>query len=189
MLQKAELGPFAYERRMPHWLRELLESGPKIIVSNQIGSDGRLIHVKSIANEIEGIVPVIARLCVQDDDTERAYICHPDVTHVVKMSKEGGFCGYRNIQMMVSYIIDTKSEGCEAFGGKKPGIFQLQDMIEQAWDMDFNERGRDETGGIRGTRKYIGTPEVSRFGCGPRSKLLTSPRLRRCYKALASGTR
>ena len=33
-------------------------------------------------------------------------------------------------------------------------------MIEQAWDMGFNSSGRIETGGIKGTRKYIGTPEV-----------------------------
>ncbi|KAF5864975.1 hypothetical protein ETB97_005862 [Aspergillus alliaceus] len=36
----------------------------------------------------------------------------------------------------------------------------LQDMIENAWDMGFNSIGRIETGGIRGTRKYIGTPEA-----------------------------
>ncbi|KAK4984079.1 hypothetical protein LTR50_006821 [Elasticomyces elasticus] len=33
-------------------------------------------------------------------------------------------------------------------------------MIEQAWDLGYNKFGRDQTGGIRGTRKYIGTPEV-----------------------------
>ncbi len=33
-------------------------------------------------------------------------------------------------------------------------------MIESAWDKGINDTGRIETGGIRGTRKYIGTPEV-----------------------------
>lgn len=41
-----------------------------------------------------------------------------------------------------------------------PNILQLQDRIEQAWDNGHNARGRIETGGIKDTRKYIGTLEV-----------------------------
>lgn len=33
-------------------------------------------------------------------------------------------------------------------------------MIEHAWDLGYNDSGREETGGIKGSRKYIGTPEV-----------------------------
>lgn len=72
----------------------------------------------------------------------------------------GGFCGYRNIQMMSSYIIHTKFKGHEPFGNNIPSIFQIQEWIESAWDQGINAQGRIETGGIRGTRKYIGTPEV-----------------------------
>lgn len=42
-----------------------------------------------------------------------------------------------------------------------PSVLELQDMIERAWDMGFNSHGRIATGGIRGTRKHIGTSEVS----------------------------
>jgi hypothetical protein len=73
----------------------------------------------------------------------------------------GGFCGYRNIQMMVSYINGAKSQGFDHFDGKLPTIFQIQEFIEHAWDHEINAHGRLETGGIRGTRKYIGTSEVS----------------------------
>jgi Peptidase family C78 len=73
----------------------------------------------------------------------------------------GGFCGYRNIQMMASYINGAKSQGFYHFDGKLPTIFQIQEFIEHAWDLGINAQGRSETGGIRGTRKYIGTPEVS----------------------------
>lgn len=73
----------------------------------------------------------------------------------------GGFCGYRNIQMMCSYIIGAESQGHEGFNGKIPSIFDIQDYIETAWDFGINSQGRIETGGIRGTRKYIGTPDVS----------------------------
>ena len=145
---------------MPSWLRDLLEKGAKVTVSNTISLDGRLLRIESRANEIRGIMPVIGQLCSQDSGVARVYLSHPDVTHVVKMNKEGGFCGYRNIQMMISYIRDTRSQGYESFRSRIPSILQLQDMIESAWDRGFCTSSRIETGGIRGTRKYIGTPEA-----------------------------
>ncbi|TGJ86438.1 hypothetical protein E0Z10_g2305 [Xylaria hypoxylon] len=75
-------------------------------------------------------------------------------------SAEGGFCGYRNIQMLSSYIVGARVEGAEVLGGKIPSIFRIQDYIENAWDLGINASGRIETGGVRGTRKYIGTPEA-----------------------------
>lgn len=62
--------------------------------------------------------------------------------------------------MMCSYILQTESQGFEVFNGKIPTIFQIQDYIEHAWDLGINASGRIETGGIKGTRKYIGTPDV-----------------------------
>ena len=145
---------------MPSWLHKLLERGARVTISNRICRDGRLLRIQTVANEFPGVVPVIGQLCAQDDAIARAYLCHPNVTHVVKMNKEGGFCGYRNIQMLISYIQDTKSQGHESFRGRIPSILQLQDMIESAWDKGFSTTSRIETGGIRGTRKYIGTPEA-----------------------------
>lgn len=63
--------------------------------------------------------------------------------------------------MLSSHIIGVRSQGCGIFDGKIPTIFQIQDHIERAWDLGINAQGRIETGGIRGTRKYIGTPDVS----------------------------
>lgn len=146
---------------MPDWLRKELEIGAKVNVTNYITPDGRLLQTEIVANEVRGVIPVIAQLCEQDPVVFRAYLCHSDVTHVVKLAKEGGFCGYRNIQMMLSYIRDARSQGYQNFQGRLPSIIQIQDMIESAWDRGFNSVGRIETGGIRGTRKYIGTPEVS----------------------------
>lgn len=53
--------------------------------------------------------------------------------------------------------------GSAFFGGKVPTILELQNYIEKAWDLGINVQGRIETGGIRGTRKYIGTPEVGYY--------------------------
>ena len=171
---------------MPDWLRNELEVGAKVKTINQITSDGRLLRTDSIANEIQGIIPVIAQLCEQDPAVSRAYLCHSEVTHVVKLAKEGGFCGYRNIQMIISYIRDARSEGYRHFQGRLPSIIQIQDMIECAWDRGFNSLGRIETGGIRGTRKYIGTPEVaSHQTCHKISLIFT--RLKRYCRILALG--
>jgi hypothetical protein len=121
---------------------------------------------------------VLAQLLEQSTSTKYAYLCHPCVQHVSKLKREGvfpscpctklpeltdlsgGFCGYRNIQMIFSYIIHTKFKGHEYLRDDLPSIFQIQEWIETAWDRGINAQGRLETGGIRGTRKYIGTPEV-----------------------------
>lgn len=145
---------------MPAWLHRMLQEGAKVTITNRIGPDGSLQRVETIANETRGLVPILARLSQLDKTVERAFYCSPDVCHVAKMPKEGGFCGYRNIQMMISYIQEADSTGSPHFPGKIPNILKIQDLIEQAWDMGFNPIGRDETGGIKLTRKYIGTPEA-----------------------------
>ncbi|KAF1730899.1 Zinc finger with UFM1-specific peptidase domain protein [Beauveria bassiana] len=75
-------------------------------------------------------------------------------------SKDGSFCGYRNIQMLISYLILATETGPRSFPDGVPDIFQLQNLIEAAWDNGHNTRGRQETGGIKGTRKFIGTQEA-----------------------------
>ncbi|KAL3957938.1 hypothetical protein ACCO45_008516 [Purpureocillium lilacinum] len=106
------------------------------------------------------IVPVLAQLLEHSPATSRAYLCHPCVQHISKLRREGGFCGYRNIQMLISYIVGAEAFGAELFGNRVPPVFDIQDLIEAAWDMGYNPQGRIETGGIKGTRKFIGTPEA-----------------------------
>ena len=65
--------------------------------------------------------------------------------------------------MLCSYITGIKFPGYRQMDRKIPTIFQIQDFIEAAWDQGINPRGRIETGGIKNSRKYIGTPEA----CGP----------------------
>lgn len=137
---------------MPSGLRKMLEEKSKVMVSNKINSDGSLVRVETVANETPDLIPILARLSDADPTITRAYYCRPEVRHVSKFPEEGGFCGYRNIQMMISYIRDAKSTGHENFPGRIPSIFRVQDMIEQAWVMGFNSSGKVETGGVRGTR-------------------------------------
>ncbi|KAM5513987.1 Zinc finger with UFM1-specific peptidase domain protein [Fusarium oxysporum f. sp. phaseoli] len=139
-LGKSDLGRFAHERKMPPWLVDLLKD------------EGQVVN--------DGVLPVLSQLLEQSPSTQYAYLCHPAVQHVSKLRREGGFCGYRNIQMLTSNIISAQREGSNHFGRTFPSIFQIQDLIENAWDMGINAQGRAETGGVKGTRKYIGTPEV-----------------------------
>ncbi|KAI0592980.1 peptidase family C78-domain-containing protein [Biscogniauxia sp. FL1348] len=139
-LGKAELGKYAHEKQMPDWLVSLLKNGKYV--------------------SAEGVIPVLQQLLEQNPSTVCAWLCHPAVQHISKLRKEGGFCGYRNIQMLSSYIVGANAPGAEHFHGRVPSIFRIQDLIEDAWDKGVNAQGRVETGGVRGTRKYIGTPEA-----------------------------
>lgn len=159
-LGKSELGPHAHEKQMPSWLVKLLEEDGAIKIVSRLGHDGKLRKQRICPNMTAGLIPVLAQLLHQDEATEYAYLCDSVVKHVSKLKREGGFCGYRNIQMMSSYIIGARSQGHEVFGARIPTIFQIQDYIENAWDHGINAQGRIETGGIRGTRKYIGTPDA-----------------------------
>ncbi|KAI8945282.1 peptidase family C78-domain-containing protein [Xylaria longipes] len=145
-LGRSELGKHAYENRMPDSLVALLRKGKY--------------------TSAEGIIPVLARLLEQSSSTEYAFLCDPAVQHISKLRGEGGFCGYRNIQMLSSYIVGARAEGTEQLGNRIPSIFRIQEYIENAWDMGINVAGRIETGGIRGTRKYIGTPEAQAMFVG-----------------------
>ncbi|EHL01694.1 putative Zinc finger with UFM1-specific peptidase domain protein [Glarea lozoyensis 74030] len=127
--------------------------------------EGNLRRCRVTPNRAEGILPVLQQLLEQDRGVEWAFLCHPAVRHVSKLKREGGFCGYRNIQMLSSYIVGVKSQGHDNLKDKIPSIFEIQDHIEMAWDLGINVQGRDETGGIRGTRKYIGTSEAQAMFC------------------------
>lgn len=151
---------------MPDELWQRLSEGPKVTKSNVISRNGTVTTQETIEDECPGLVPVLAQLSALDHNVTEAWFCHPSVVHVFALKREGGFCGYRNIQMLVSYLQGSKAYGYENFPGRLPTIPKLQDGIERAWDMGINADGRRQTGGIRGTRKYIGTPEVfARLPC------------------------
>ncbi|KAL4942841.1 hypothetical protein BDV06DRAFT_155521 [Aspergillus oleicola] len=160
-LGRAELGPYAHEKKMPSWLLRMLEQGNAMTKLTRITPEGKLSRHVVIENQTPNLIPALARLCEQDKSVQRAFLCSAHVHHISKMPREGGFCGYRNIQMLVSYLQESRSPGSEHFPGALPTILRLQDMIEHAWDEGYNSVGRSETGGIKGTRKYIGTSEVS----------------------------
>jgi hypothetical protein len=106
-----------------------------------------LIGAEASQNKLSGVITTLANLLEHDRRVETAYLCNDATIQVYKLSGEGNhFCGYRNIQMLLL--------------GKAYSIPELQVMIESAWDNGYSSHGRVETGGIRDTRKHIGTSEV-----------------------------
>lgn len=102
----------------------------------------------------------IFKLKREGEDTPRNRPQTPGETSLADMPHKGQFCGYRNIQMLASYIVASGSPGSEHLQGRIPSIFDLQDAIESAWRRGIRPEGLIETGGIKGTRKFIGTPEA-----------------------------
>lgn len=137
--QKKELGPYAFEEQMP-------------------GEIAKILQDEDNSNSLPGVVPNLARLLEHDSNIERAYLCTDDAVQVSRLPNEGAhFCGYRNIQMLWSSLASTNPR----FIPEKPTVLKLQALIENAWDADINAHGRTLTGGIEGTRKHVGTSEVS----------------------------
>ncbi|KAI9371128.1 DUF1671-domain-containing protein [Aspergillus egyptiacus] len=159
-LGSAELGPYAYEKKMPSWLLRILDEGNTKTKSQRITPSGKLSIHADVENRTANVVPTLAQLCERDKSVQRVFFCSHHVHQISKMPREWGFCGYRNIQMLVSYLQESLGPGRDRFPGPLPTILGLQDMIEHAWDLGINGVGRAETGSIKGTRKYIGTSEV-----------------------------
>lgn len=160
VFQKATLGPYAYEARMPKDLYQRLQDGPKITRTKKISRHGGLVVHESVAGETPGVLPILKRLIEHDHRVGKAFLCHPSVTQIGKFHWEGGFCGYRNTQMQISYMQHAKHPSSVFFPGRTPGILDLQDHIEQAWDNGVHPYSRQEVGHLKGTRKWIGTLEV-----------------------------
>lgn len=136
-LQKHKLGRRAFETQMPNPFREALKNEDE-------------------SNKLSGVIPKLAQLLEHEDRTASVYLCTDAAVQVYKVPKEGGtFCGYRNIQMM---LLSLRSRMSASTGSLN--IFEIQDIIEQAWAHERNVHGREQTGGIRISRKQIGMFEA-----------------------------
>lgn len=170
------LGPHANEKHMPQWLRKVLESGDQIVTKEVLSDDG----VKTVADlkvvETPNIISALVQLSRADVPTSRAIYCSPLVHHVARLRREGSFCGYRNIQMMVSYIRAAQVAGHQHFDQQPlPSIFRLQEMIEEAWKQGFNSSVGEEVGPLKMTRKFIGTSEVEALFLSLSIPVITRP--------------
>lgn len=119
-----------------------------------------IVSKEDDSNDLFGVIPALTELLEISNDIEVAYLCNQEAVQIATIPNEGcHFCGYRNIQML---LLSLDPESRLKISSKKLAIPEIQDMIEKAWDADINAHGRVQTGGIKGTRKHIGTSEVSR---------------------------
>lgn len=140
--QKRELGPHAFEDRMPDRVWELISKED------------------ALAKQQEGVVNQLVKLLQNDPAVDTAYLCTELAVQVSKSPSEGAhFCGFRNIQMLL-LALQRLNYGLDAKIPQDLKIPNLQKLIEQAWNAGINDHGRIMTGGIFRTRKHIGTSEV-----------------------------
>lgn len=140
------LGIHAHEPQAPDAILNFMKATPHIAVLS--------------------IIDVLAHAAEKDLSVESVHLCDPRVSFITKDAGEGSFCGYRNLQMMISYLLSRDVVDEKIVLGGIPSISAIQDLIEDAWDRGINANGRTETGGVRGTRKHIGTPEAQALFSG-----------------------
>lgn len=157
-----DLGPHAFEKKMPADVRRALETGARPVHENHIDRRGQLVREVYIPNETSDLIRVLADLCSLDGTTT-AHFCHPGTKHVRRIRCDGNFCGYWNIQMLLSYLHAAGPAADPPGRRLLPTVPQIQATIEAAWANGICAYGRTETGGILDSRKWIGTHEAAAY--------------------------
>uniref|UniRef100_A0A6B2LD29 UFSP1/2/DUB catalytic domain-containing protein n=1 Tax=Arcella intermedia TaxID=1963864 RepID=A0A6B2LD29_9EUKA len=73
-------------------------------------------------------------------------------------------CGYRNFQMMLSYLFTVPHMKSLLFDGTGsfPPILKIQEILEEAWRKGFDRMGASDLNfKLRNTTKWIGTSEIA----------------------------
>lgn len=122
----------------------------------------------------QGFLSKIAAVNAQNTSIARTYLCTAVDHYASTYGDRGWGCGYRNMQMLISSLLQHTGynellyEG--AWGGDSsqgpprtalPSISRLQLMVERAWQMGFDIQGSEQLGSrLYNTRKWIGACEV-----------------------------
>jgi hypothetical protein len=114
----------------------------------------------------EGLVELLRRALAEKGDTSRAVItCRVDHFGCLEDEDKGWGCGWRNIQMLFSNLIQNEDYRKAIFGGDGenayvPNIVTLQRWLESAWEKGFDVEGAKQMEWrILDTPKWIGTTE------------------------------
>ncbi|CAM6048121.1 unnamed protein product [Sphagnum compactum] len=132
-----------------------------------------ILQMRELSFRVEEGVMVLLKRCLeseqdwQDGTQSSALALCSYVEHFESRLGEdlGWGCGWRNIQMISSYLLAGDDEVREAlFGGVGfvPDISALQQWLEIAWAKGFDTQGADHfSWKIVGTHKWIGTTECA----------------------------
>jgi hypothetical protein len=115
----------------------------------------------------QGIMLRLAEVLEKSESGGHEVLLSGDVVHAAKSYDKNWGCGWRNIQMMCSWLL-KKDVGKALFGscGFIPDIPSIQSWLDIAWSDGFDEAGRDnlvERGRkIFQSKSWIGATEVRR---------------------------
>jgi len=89
---------------MPTPIYERLCQGAPLCLRKLIDRAGTIHVGNSPYNEVHGTILALSVLSSYSAGNAMTFFCHPSVQHIHKEPDEGGWCGYRNISMMFSYL-------------------------------------------------------------------------------------
>ncbi|KAF9143556.1 hypothetical protein BG015_000402, partial [Linnemannia schmuckeri] len=101
--------------------------------------------------------------------TQQAYLADPSVMYFQSDKTDRGWgCGYRNIQMLLSYVVGqldstaaVSTNSATRTTSNTPTIAELQRQLEYAWTNGFDAQGAVQLNHkVEGTKKWIGTTEA-----------------------------
>ncbi|XP_076467361.1 uncharacterized protein LOC143298355 isoform X2 [Babylonia areolata] len=93
----------------------------------------------------------------------RVHLCAATHHFSASYGDRGWGCGYRNLQMLLSSLMNDPTYLQVLFNGraKIPSIQKLQQLMEAAWQKGFDPQGCQQLGGaLVNTRKWIGATEI-----------------------------
>lgn len=138
-----------------------------VVVDDSTTSSEASVSHTSGNDPARNLVPWLER-CIEQERRRRSrgfLSSHVQHSSCVPGQDMGWGCGWRNIQMMCSYLLHRDECAAEAlcFGlGRIPSIGELQDYLEMAWDAGFDVEGARQLGNrVKGTAKWIGTTECA----------------------------
>ncbi|KAK6118494.1 hypothetical protein DH2020_047761 [Rehmannia glutinosa] len=117
--------------------------------------------------KVEGNLMTLLRECLELEPANTVSILSGHIDHFQSTESldVGWGCGWRNIQMLSSYLLSQREEARDVlYGGCGfvPDIQSLQRWLELAWDKGFDTPGSDDFDQkIHGKRNWIGTTECA----------------------------
>ncbi|KAI8980382.1 peptidase family C78-domain-containing protein [Pilobolus umbonatus] len=132
-------------------------------VRSRINADNELWNGLPELKEEYRMCGIIPRLesNFNNNETRSAYLCSPYTDHIpTDFSDLGWGCGYRNCQMLMTFLERQKEDG-DYLLRQVLDISGLQLLLERAWKEGFDSLGAQQLKHhVFKTRKWIGTSEV-----------------------------
>ncbi|KAG6869075.1 hypothetical protein C0993_003395 [Termitomyces sp. T159_Od127] len=121
-------------------------------------------HYELHFSTASGLIPLLKKALLSSHaqgSTLRAVLCSDRAIHVSRTSLDPGWgCGYRNFQMACAALMDQNIQpdySTLLSGPPSPGVRDLQQWIEDAWNAGFDPRGAQQLKKLVGTKKWLGT--------------------------------